>query len=242
MKIQLWCLVLGAETPPFGVLAEPNSSVESLRFTIKGSSSALHLVGVERIRLYVAKQENGEWLALDAPQLQTLMRGDQETTASSMCGSRLEELDKVRDHFQEVDAQNIHILVKVDEPTVEFRNLTQLQCLFVWEDKGTFVSLDVKTTDRLEQLQVAIKEEMAGVYPVGDARRLELYASKNWSGEWLNSKADMRLLVKGERSVVDTWLRRRIDPMSTVGDLFSSSPAYSTQDRTVMTHRICDTT
>ncbi|KAE8885225.1 hypothetical protein PF005_g19479 [Phytophthora fragariae] len=83
-EMQLNYLLVGNDAYPSGVLVDPSSNVEALATAIK-KASELSAVELCQIQLFLAKQVSGDWIRVDAAEVDALMAGDENSIASMVC-------------------------------------------------------------------------------------------------------------------------------------------------------------
>ncbi|KAG2763761.1 hypothetical protein JG687_00002437 [Phytophthora cactorum] len=155
------------------------------------------------------------------------MEGDEEMT-DKICVSKLCPRNKLSELLDPAQLRprdiHVHKMAWVERFTrVKQEDEMEVWCLLVGEKAYTPLPVLIKKSCRIHDLQLLLKGELfVGRLDVR-ANTLNVYVARDDNGEWLrSSEPDKKALRSGDATAISKWLRKRLDPLMFLGDVFQS--------------------
>lgn len=158
--MQLNYILVGDRGYPQSVVVQPGSDVEALAAAIKKSSE---LTKPSQVQIFLAKQDNGDWMSVDAVVVDALTSGDEDAIAR-VCVSALAPSAELLQHFTPIALghRKLHLVVRENEPmSTDGRGSEEeldLQCLVVGDRLGSTFSMKMKKSDLIQDLRLRVKK------------------------------------------------------------------------------------
>ncbi|KAF1777076.1 Cyclic nucleotide-binding-like [Phytophthora cactorum] len=185
-------------------------------------------VELDEMELFLAEQATAGWLNDDeVDEVKALMEGDEEMT-DKICVSKLCPRNKLSELLDPAQLRprdiHVHKMAWVERFTrVKQEDEMEVWCLLVGEKAYTPLPVLIKKSCRIHDLQLLLKGELfVGRLDVR-ANTLNVYVARDDNGEWLrSSEPDKKALRSGDATAISKWLRKRLDPLMFLGDVFQS--------------------
>ncbi|KAE8961679.1 hypothetical protein PR003_g30760 [Phytophthora rubi] len=146
-----------------------------------------------------------------------------------MCVSALASSDALSRHFTPTafGCRNLHVLVRVRELAEDETHQkteeeeVELRCLIVGDPKGSVFSVEMKKSDRIEDLQLAVKRLKYEHRVEVNVDNLYLYLAWMCYGGWLKYSHQIQMVKQGSKIELESWIRQKLDPGRLIGNFRS---------------------
>ncbi|KAL4156405.1 hypothetical protein PRNP1_005436 [Phytophthora ramorum] len=206
---EVWVMLVGARQPARPLLVSSSDMMLILLQTIEAEYPTF-FAGVDgmMVRLYLAKQGDGEWTPMNSPETKALMDGH-GPIVDAICHTELCLQDSIREHFNRLGRDNVHLLVRVVRPHVPLGKRTR--ALLKLRDKVSFMVLCSRPKAAFADDS---EVEEASIY---------LYEAKDENSNWLSrTVSDLSTFEKIQNSTEDELRRKALQATLKLKDVFHS--------------------